>query len=435
MSDHMSARTIAVKRDMYLIPVYHTYYKDPIHLVKGEMQYLYDDGGRKYLDAFASAMTISVGHCHPDVVPEIQKQTATLQNATTMYYGEPIVKLAEKITEVAPGKLQRSFFTNSASEATEFAAAIAKHYTKRHEFISMRHSFHGRTLMAMSLCGQSIWRHSVPYVFGVTHVPAPYCYRCPMGLAYPSCGIRCAHEVHEAITYSTSGRIAGMIAEPILGFGGVITPPKEYFPIVAEIVREHGGLLIIDEAQTGFGRTGGKWFGIEHTGVDPDIMTMANGMGNGIPIGGVITTAEIAEAHRGLIQFSAFGGNPVSMSQARLVIDTIQNRNYLEHVRDMGEHLRCGLKELQEKHRLIGDVRGTGLMFGVELVKDRSTKEAASDAADLLMDLCKERGILLGKGAMAGNVIRVTPPYCITQDDIDHICKSMDESLALMEKE
>jgi 4-aminobutyrate aminotransferase-like enzyme len=434
MDNRLTVKQIAEKREKFLMPAYLTYYTNPLHLVKGEMQYVYDDQGKKYLDGFSAVVTISVGHCHPDIVPEVQKQNATLQHSTTMYYTESLVRLAEKLASVTPGNLQKSFFTNSGTEATEFAAVIAKNFTKRHEFIALRHSFHGRTIMSMSLSGQSLWRHSVPFVFGVSHVAPAYCYRCPFGLSYPSCALKCAYEVEEAIKYSTSGKIAAMFAEPIMGFGGVITPPPEYFKIVAGIVRKYGGLLIIDEVQTGFGRTGGKWFGIEQWGVVPDVITMAKGMGNGIPIGGVITTAEIAESHRGLIHFSTFGGNPVSTTQARLVIETIEKRKYLENITNVGDYLKKKLGALMEKRRMIGEVRGMGLMLGVELVKDRQTKEPAAKETLALMELCKDRGLLIGKGAMAGNVVRIKPPYCVTKDDADFICATLDEGLGIIEK-
>lgn len=434
MDKRLTHKQIAEKREKYLMPAYLTYYASPVHLVKGEMQYVYDEAGKKYLDGFSAVVTISVGHCHPDIVPAVQKQNATLQHSTTMYYTESLVGLAEKLAEITPGNLQKSFFTNSGTEATEFAAVIAKNYTKRHEFLSLRHSFHGRTIMSMSLSGQSLWRHSVPFVFGVSHVAPAYCYRCPFGLSYPSCAMKCAYEVEEVIKYSTSGRIAAMFAEPIMGFGGVITPPPEYFGIVAGIVRKHGGLLIIDEVQTGFGRTGGKWFGIEQWGVVPDVITMAKGMGNGIPIGGVITTAEIAESHRNLIHFSTFGGNPVSTTQARLVIETIEKRKYLENIRTVGDYLKKKLTALMDKHPTIGEVRGMGLMLGVELVKNRQSKEPAAKETLALMELCKDRGLLIGKGAMAGNVVRIKPPYCITRDDADFICATLDECLSIIEK-
>ncbi|MFH2071098.1 MAG: aspartate aminotransferase family protein, partial [Elusimicrobiota bacterium] len=363
----LSAAEIKEKREKYLMPAYMTYFTEPVQIVRGEMQYVYDDKGKKYLDAFSAVVTISVGHCHPDIVPAVQKQNATLQHITTLYYTEALVKLAEKLASITPGDLQKSFFTNSGTEATEMAGVIAKNYTKRHEFIALRHSFHGRTLLSMALCGQSVWRHSTPFVFGVNHAPAAYCYRCPMGLTYPACNMKCAYEVEEIIKYSTSGKIAAMIAEPISGFGGVITPPKEYFKIVADIVHKYGGLLITDEVQTGFGRTGDKWFGIEQYGVIPDMMTMAKGMGNGIPVGGVITTPEIAESHRGLVHFSTYGGNPVSTLQARLVIETIEKHDYKKNARVIGDLLKNNFLALQEKHKIIGEVRGMGLMLGLEL--------------------------------------------------------------------
>ena len=431
----LSISEIKEKREKFLIPAYQSYFTDPVHIVKGEMQYLYDDTGKRYLDAFSAVVTISVGHCHPDIVPKIQEQNAQLQHLTTLYYTESLVKLAEKLASIAPGNLQKSFFTNSGTEATEMAAVLTKNYTKRHEFIALRHSFHGRTMMSMALSGQSIWRHSVPYMFGVNHAPAAYCYRCPMGLSYPSCDIRCALEVEEIIKCSTSGKIAGLIAEPLAGFGGVIHPPKEYFKIVADLVHQYGGILIIDEVQTGFGRTGEKWFGIENWDVVPDMMTMAKGMGNGIPIGGVITTPEIAESHRGLIHFSTYGGNPISTTQARLVIETVENRDYRRNVKEVGHHLKENLLALQEKHKIIGEVRGLGLMLGIELVKDRKTKEPASKELLQLMDLCKDRGLFIGKGAMAGNVIRIKPPFCITKDDADFIARVLDETMSMVEKE
>ena len=432
---NLTKTEIKEMREKFLIPAYMTYFTDPVEIVRGEMQYVYDEQGKKYLDAFSAVVTISVGHCHPDIVPEVQKQNATLQHMTTLYYTESLVRLAEKLAGIAPGNLQKSFFTNSGTEATEMAAIVAKNYTKRHEFIALRHAFHGRTLMSMTLSGQSIWRHSVPYVFGVQHAPAAYCYRCPMGLTYPACDMKCAYEVEEIIKYSTSGKIAAMIAEPIMGFGGVITPPKEYFKIVRDIVHKYGGLLIVDEVQTGFGRTGDKWFGIEQYDVIPDIMTMAKGMGNGIPIGGIITTSEIAECHRGLIHFSTYGGNPVSTTQARLVIETIEKRGYRQNTKKIGDYLKEKFLELQEKHKIIGEVRGMGLMLGIELVKDRKTKEPAAKEMLRMMNLCKDRGLFIGKGAMAGNVIRIKPPFCINKDDADFIVKTLDETMGIVEKE
>jgi alanine-glyoxylate transaminase/(R)-3-amino-2-methylpropionate-pyruvate transaminase len=421
-------------REEYLLPSTMTYYKKPINIVKGQMQYVYDDTGKKYLDGFGAVVTISVGHCHPDIVSKVKEQTETLQHMTTLYYHPVIVEYAKRLAEVAGGELKISFFTNSGCEANELAALLCKNATGNQEFIALRHSFHGRTLMAMSLTGQSLWRHSLPYVFGVHQAPAAYCYRCPYNLKYPECDCVCARQVEEIIKYSTSGHIAGFFAEPIQGFGGVVDPPKEYFKIIYEIVKKYGGLFVVDEVQSGFGRTGDKFFGIEQWGVTPDIVTMAKGMGNGVPLGGVITTREIAESMRGKVHFNTFGGNPVSMTQGLGVLNALEKYNYAHNAKVIGDYLKQKFLELMEKHPLIGDVRGKGLMLGIELVKDRKTKEPASQEMLECMELCKDRGLLVGKGAMAGNVIRIKPPLCLNRTDAEFIVKVLDEVLGILEK-
>ena len=432
MSKKLTNEEIIQMRKDYLIPAYMQYYKKPVQIVRGENQYVYDEKGKRYLDGFSAVVTISVGHCHPDVMNEVLEQTKRLQHITTLYLSEPIVDYAKLLADHAPGNLRKSFFTNSGTEANEFAALLCKNKTGKQEFISLRHSFHGRTLQAMTFTGQSIWRHSMPYVFGVSHAPAAYCYRCPYNLTYPNCDLVCAQEVEQIIKYSTSGKIAGFIGEPIQGFGGVIDPPPEYFKLVYDIVRKYGGLCISDEVQTGFGRTGDKFFGIEHWGVTPDIITMAKGQGNGVPLGGVITTDEVAESFRGLTHFSTYGGNPVSMTQGAAVIRAIDKNDFVKRNTKIGNKLKEGLLSLMDKHKIIGDVRGKGLMLGFELVKDRKTKAAFPEAALELMEETKDRGLFIGKGGMAGNCIRIKPPYCITDEDVDFIIKTLDVSLGLV---
>lgn len=428
----LTSDQIGRMRKEYLLPSTMTYYSKPVNIVRGAMQYVFDETGRKYLDAFSAVVTISVGHCHPDVVAKVQKQVATLQHMTTLYYHPRIVTYAKKLADCAQGAnpaLKNCFFTNSGSEATELAALLAKNYTKATEFIAVRHSFHGRTLMAMTLTGQSLWRHSLPYVFGVHHCPAGYTYRKPEGMSDEQFGVWCAEQVEEIIKYQTCGKIAALIAEPIMGFGGVITPPANYFKEIYAVVKKYGGLFIADEVQTGFGRTGDKFFGIEHWGVQPDIITMAKGIGNGVPLGGIITTPEIASSMDGKVHFNTYGGNPVSMTQGEAVLDAIAKYGYAANARVVGDRIFAGLLKLADKHELIGEVRGKGLMLGVELVRDRKTKEPAPDKVLKVLDEARDMGVLFGKGGMAGNTIRVKPPLCSTVDDADQILDVLDKAL------
>ena len=434
----LTSKEIGELRAKHLLPSTMTYFSEPVTIMRGEMQYVYDDKGKKYLDGFSAVVTISVGHCHPDIVPKIQKQVATLQHMTTLYYHPVIAQYAKKMVEVAKKAnpaLEVCFFTNSGCEANELAALLAKNYTGRQEFIALRHSFHGRTLMAMTLTGQSVWRHSGPYVFGVTHAPADYTYRRPEGTTPRQHALACADEIDEIIKYNTQGKIAAYIAEPIQGFGGVIDPEPEYFPRAYEIVKKHGGVFIADEVQTGFGRTGDKFFGIEQWGVKPDIITMAKGIGNGLPLGGLITTREIAESMRGKVHFNTYGGNPVSMVGGLGVLEAIEKHGYAHNAAVVGSYLKAKMTGLMDRLPIAGDVRGKGLMLGVELVRNRKTKEPAAKETLRVMDLCKERGLLIGKGAMAGNVVRIKPPLCVTKQDADFIVQVLDEAFGIVEQE
>ncbi len=428
----LTADQIGRMRDEYILPSTMKYF--PMNIVKGEMQYVYDDAGKKYLDGFSAVVTISVGHCHPDVTGPMIEQVKTLQHMTTLYYHPNLVRYAEKMATIMPDGLKVSFFTNSGCEANELAASLAKNYTKQSEFVALRHSFHGRTLMAMTLTGQSKWRHSLPYVFGVVHASPGYCYRCPFGLTYPSCNIACAREIEDIIKYGTSGKIAAFIAEPIQGFGGVVDPPKEYFEIAYDIVKKYGGVCISDEVQTGFGRTGDKWWGIEQWGVKPDMITMAKGMGNGVPLGGVTCKQEIAESMREKVHFNTYGGNPVSMAAGLAVIESIERHDYRHNAKVMGDRLIDGFKKLEKKHKIIGEVRGKGLMLGLEIVESKESRVAAPQHVQKMMELCKDRGLLIGRGGMAANTIRIKPPLCIDKNDCEFIIKTLDECFSIVEK-
>jgi 4-aminobutyrate aminotransferase len=261
------------------------------------------------------------------------------------------------------------------------------------------------------------------------HAHNAYCYRCPFGATYPECDVRCAQDLEELIQTTTSGRVAGIIAEPIQGVGGFITPPPEYFRIVSDIVRRHGGIFISDEVQTAWGRTGGKWFGIEHWDVTPDIITSAKGLGNGTPVGVTVARPEVADAVQGLT-ISTFGGNPVAATAAKAVLDYIEENNLAANASNVGSYLRAGLEELRRKHALIGEVRGMGLMQALELVKDRSTKEPAPEATASVMESAREQRLLIGKGGLYGNVIRISPPLNITRSDVDEFLARLDRALA-----
>jgi 4-aminobutyrate aminotransferase len=280
----------------------------------------------------------------------------------------------------------------------------------------------------MALTGHSNWRLPGSVQPGIVHAHNAYCYRCPFGLSYPSCEVACAQDVEELIRTTTSGRVAGIIAEPIQGVGGFITPPPEYFPIVADIVRRFGGIFISDEVQTGWGRTGGHWFGIEHSGVVPDVITAAKGLGNGMPIGLTVARPEVADSVKGTT-ISTFGGNPVATTAAKAVLDFIEEQNLVTNVAETGAYLRSRLEELRDKHAVIGDVRGMGLLQAIELVEDRTTKVPAVAQTARLMEVAREAGLLVGKGGLFGNVIRISPPLNISKSDIDIFAARMDQSL------
>ena len=348
----------------------------------------------------------------------------------TPYYAEPLVALARALAAVAPPGLSKSFFTNSGTEANETATLLAQVYTGQTEVVALRHSYSGRSLLAMSLTGQAPWRLVSGPVAGVRHLAAPYCYRCPFRHRYPDCDLACAHDLEEVISTTTNGRPAAFIAEPVLGVGGFIVPPPGYFEVVAEIIHRHGGLLIADEVQTGFGRTG-TMFGIEHWEVTPDVMTFAKGLGDGTPIGATLARPEVAEAMRGL-SISTFGGNPVSCTAALATLEVIQEEHLVENAATVGAYLRQRLDELADRHPAVGDVRGLGLMQGLELVHHRESKEPAADYARAVLEETRRRGLLVGKGGMWGNVLRIAPPMSTTTADVDEAVAALAAALATL---
>jgi alanine-glyoxylate transaminase/(R)-3-amino-2-methylpropionate-pyruvate transaminase len=407
------------------------YYKDPICIVEGHMQYLWDETGRQYLDGIAGIVTVSVGHCHPKVTERVRAQVGQLVHTTTIYLHPNIALFGRELARRMPkgSELKSTYFTSSGSESNDLAMLMARMHTGHHDVLSLRNAYHGGAQSAMALTAVGTWRYPVPAMAGVKHVEPGYCYRCPFGLEYPSCDMKCARSVEDVIRYETSGEIACFIGEPIQGVGGTVLPPPEYFGIVYDIVRKYGGVCIADEVQTGFGRTGEHYWGFQNWGVVPDMVTMAKGIGNGAPLGAVTTRPEIAQHMAKRLHFNTFGGNPVSMIQGLATLEIIDEEKIQQKAKDVGGHLKKGLLELQEKHALIGEVRGLGLMLGVELVKDRQTKEPAAAETARVVELAKTRGLLVGKGGLYGNVIRIKPPMCITKADCDFLVGCLDECL------
>ncbi len=420
-------------RRQYLSPGLVTYYKDPLLIAHGHMQYVWDETGKQYLDAFAGVATISVGHCHPRVVEQVREQVGRLQHTTTLYVHPAIGQLGEKLAHKMPegSGLASTYFTNSGSEANEAAVLMAREYTGHTDVISLRNSYHGGTQGAMSLVAVGTWKFPTNPTLGVKHATPGYCYRCPFGLTYPSCDVKCARDVEDLIRHETAGQVACFIGEPIQGVGGVVTPPPEYFSIVYEIVRRHGGLCIADEVQTGLGRTGQKFWGFENWGVVPDLVTMAKGLANGAPIGACVTRPEVASVMQRRVHFNTFGGNPLSMTQGLATLEVIEAEGLQENARTVGGYLREKLLDLADRHPIIGEVRGLGLMLGIELVRNRDSREPATTETLEVLEQARDRGLLLGKGGLAGNVIRIKPPMCITRADADFIADCLDEVLPL----
>ncbi|HEY9772806.1 MAG TPA: aspartate aminotransferase family protein [Planktothrix sp.] len=433
MSHTLSREELKKKRDKYIVPGVKHLFSDPPHIVKGSMQYLYDEKGKEYLDMFAGIVTVSVGHCHPKVTARTVEQLQTLQHTSTVFMTQPMVDLAEKLANITPGnELNKSFITNSGTEANESAIRLARLASGRFDVIALEHSYHGESHLASTLTGNMNWRPDIPPAAGVFFAANAYCYRCPFKKSPESCGLECAQDLERVIQTQTSGKPAVMIAEPIQGVGGSITPPDDYFREVKKILEKYGVLFIADEVQTGVGRTGNHWFGISNWGVVPDMITMAKGLGNGLPIGAVITTEKVAAAAQKQ-QINTFGGNPVSSATACAVLDTIEEEKLMQNAKVVGEHLMEGLKDLKKSFpALVGDVRGKGLMVGMELADEKKVPLAAE--ASRLVEMCKDDGVIIGKGGVYGSTIRIKPPLSITKDNVDTTLKSLRKALEVVAK-
>ncbi len=405
---------ILAKKQRYMIPCTYHFYKDPPQIVRGHGIYLYDSSGKRYMDLYSGVSVHALGHCHPEIVETVCRQVQTLQHTTTIYLTEPIVSLAEQLAGVLPGEICRTFFCCSGSEANEGAALLATLYTGRNEFLAFQNSLHGRTKLGMSLTGLSFWRTDPHPVGGITHVPAPHCRRCPCGQLYGSCRLECVAAVESAILTATSGRPAAMFVEPIQGNGGIIVPPPQYYPKLREVLDKYKMLLIVDEVQTGFGRTG-KMFSMEHWGVLPDIITGGKAIGGGTPAGFFSTTDDIASGYT-RPGASTFGGNPVTAQAGLKVLEILQRDSLADRSAQLGTKLKNRLKELSGRHDVISDVRGLGLMVGVEIAEAK--QRSASERTDLILERMKDAGYFLGKTGPGRNIVTWMPPLIIGEQEL-----------------
>ena len=423
----MDITTLLEKQQQYMWGQMN-YYKRPISMVRGEGMYLWDTEGNKYLDFFGGILSVSCGHCHPKVTEAIVKQAQTLVQCSSVYPHENAVLYAEKLAEITPPGLVKSYYGLSGTEAVENAVKLAVQYTGRSEIIALRGAYHGLSALCQNLTAYPGWHAAEIQVPGIKHAPQPNCYRCALHLTYPSCGIACAYDIEEIIKNTTSGKVAAFIAEPIAGVSGLITPPPEYFKIAVDIVHKYGGLFIADEVQTMFGRSGKYWYGCAHWDVVPDIMTCGKSIASGMPLSAVVTTSEIAAGLKVKL-ISTFQQHPVSMAAALAVLEVLKEEAPPSHVEEIGKQIHSGLEELARRYPIVGNIRGKGCMQGMEFVKDPVTKEPANEAMSELFEATRKRGLLIGAGGV-GNAFRFTPPLVAQKEHVNQALEILDEAIA-----
>ncbi|HJR43569.1 MAG TPA: aspartate aminotransferase family protein [Gemmatimonadaceae bacterium] len=426
-----SRAEVLAMRKAYMNPAIFTIYREPIMIVEGHMQWLFDETGKRYLDLFAGIATVSCGHCHPRITRAIHEQVDTLQHGTTIYLHPNVAQFAKKLASKMPAGLDVTYFTNAGNEANDLAISMARLYTGNDDVIALRNAYHGGSPSSQGLTSHSTWKFPLGGAGGpVHHAINPDPYRSPFTGTPEEIATKSAEDIREIIRYSTPGKIAAFIAEPMQGVGGVTYGAPNYLREAYRIVREHGGLCIADEVQTGFGRTGEHYWGFQHWDVVPDIVTMAKGIGNGVPLAAVTTRMEIAKSLTQRTHFNTFAGNPVCMAAGMAVLDAIDEDGLQENARLVGGRLKSGLQRLMSHHPLVGDVRGMGLMIGVELVTDRTKKTPARNETLDVLEAAREMGVLIGKGGLDGNVLRIKPPMCITAEDADFALDVLDRAFS-----
>ncbi|MGQ0633340.1 MAG: acetyl ornithine aminotransferase family protein [Planctomycetaceae bacterium] len=423
------SRELISTDERYVSPSYTRFY--PLAVKRAWGTTIEDMDGNLYLDFTAGIAVCATGHCHPRVVAAIQEQAAKLLHMCGAdFYYPPLRDLAQKLAEIAPGSSpKRVLFTNSGAEAIEAAIKLARYHTRRQHIIAFYGAFHGRTMGALSLTASKVTqrRRFEPLLPEVTHVGYGNCYRCPYNLTYPSCEMECVTSLENKLFKTTlpPEEVAAIIVEPIQGEGGYVVPPPEYHRELKALAERHGILYVADEVQSGMGRTGRMW-AIEHWGVEPDILCTAKGLASGLPLGAMIAKAEIMDWAPGA-HASTFGGNPVSCVSALETIKLVQE-GLLQNAKSIGDYLMGRLRELQARHASIGDVRGKGLMLGVDLVKDRATHEPDSARRDAVLQSCFSKGlVLLGCGESA---IRLCPALVVTREEADAAVQILDAALA-----
>ncbi len=402
-------------------------FADPLIIKRGRGQYVWDENGRKYTDLLGMNLCISVGHAHPEVVRAASEQVAELTHCTTMFYHPVPAHYAEELAGTMPaGHDWVVHFTNSGAEAIDLALLMARVRTGNIDMLALRSSYHGATFGAQALTGIAGFRHDVPQLGGVAFVAEPNQYRGIYGEGVDPY----LDEIDRTIVSSTSGRLAGMIIEPVQGYGGIIPLPDGYIKGAAERVRAAGGLLIIDEVQGGVGRTGDAFWSFETHGIVPDVVVVAKGVGNGIPLGAVIAKREIAEAMADKFLFHTYGANPVACAAGRAVLKVIREEGLQENARLVGTALKARLEELAAKYPIIGDIRGKGLMLAIEFVEDRKSKEPAPDAALAIFEETRRQGLVASRSGPYRNVIRMCPPLCLAMSDVDDVMQKFEASFA-----
>jgi alanine-glyoxylate transaminase/(R)-3-amino-2-methylpropionate-pyruvate transaminase len=402
-------------------------YRTPVIFKRGQGQYLWDEAGRKYVDLLGMNVCISVGHAHPKVTAAAQAQMATLQHCTTMFGHPAPAHLAEELVAKMPaGGDWVVHFTNSGSEAVDLALVMAQSFTGHIDMLALRNAYHGPTMGAQSLTGISGFRHNVPLLGGVHHIANPDPYRGVFGAdteAY-------LDEIDRTISHATPGRLAGLIVEPIQGYGGIVELPSGYLKAAAEKVRACGGVLIVDEVQSGFGRTGDHFWAFEAHDVTPEIVVMAKGIGNGFPLAAVVAQRHVADSLEGKFCFHTYGANPVACAAGRAVLQVIDEEGLQQNSKAVGEALGAVLERLQQRHAIIGDVRGRGLMRAIELVTDRSTREPATAATAEVFERTREAGIVVSKSGAHRNILRMVPPMCLSLDDVPAVEAALERCFA-----